>query len=161
MLKEYDGGVSKDGYKTVAGDESWIYAYEPKTKQQSTVWVFEDEPNPTKVVCGKSTSKEIVVYFFGKTRHVVTVPLEQCCTVNLEWYAIICFEKFEKRTQKIVHNASYRTSVEISAFLIGQNVELMGQLLHSPNLAPNDFFLIPHIKKILRGQRFSPNSNFY
>ncbi|EFN87503.1 hypothetical protein EAI_05529, partial [Harpegnathos saltator] len=41
-------------YDIVTGDESWIYtsvyAYEPESKQQSTVWVFQDEPNPTKVV---------------------------------------------------------------------------------------------------------------
>ena len=30
----------------------------------------------------------------------------------------------------------------------------------NPDLAPNDFFLYRHIKKILRGQRFSPNTNF-
>ena len=40
--------------KIVTADESWIYAYEPETKQQFTVWAFEDEPNPTKVVCKKS-----------------------------------------------------------------------------------------------------------
>ena len=34
---KYDGDASKDAYKNVTGDESWIYAYEPKTKQQSTV----------------------------------------------------------------------------------------------------------------------------
>ncbi|GBP10569.1 hypothetical protein EVAR_76405_1 [Eumeta japonica] len=29
-------------------DKSWIYAYDPETKQQSTLRVFQDEPNPTK-----------------------------------------------------------------------------------------------------------------
>lgn len=51
MLKKYDRGASKDVYKIVTCDESWIYAYEPKGKQQSTVWVFDEaEENPTKVV---------------------------------------------------------------------------------------------------------------
>ena len=40
MLEKYDRGASKDVGK--------IYAYEPETKQQSTVWVF-DEPIPTKI----------------------------------------------------------------------------------------------------------------
>ncbi|GBP38181.1 hypothetical protein EVAR_18060_1 [Eumeta japonica] len=39
-------------------DESWIYAYDPETKQ-STVRLFQDEPNPTKVICAKSTLKII------------------------------------------------------------------------------------------------------
>ena len=77
MLKKYDSGASKDVYKIDTGNESWIYAYEPETKQQSTVWVFKDEPNPTKVVYGRSTLKQMVACFFGKTGHVATVPLEQ------------------------------------------------------------------------------------
>ena len=40
MLENYDGGVSKNVYKIVTGDESWICAYEPETKQLSIVWVF-------------------------------------------------------------------------------------------------------------------------
>ena len=42
MLNKYDDGASKDVYKIVTGDKSWIYAYEPETKQQSTMWEFED-----------------------------------------------------------------------------------------------------------------------
>ena len=34
ILKKYNRGVSKDVYKIVTGDESWIYAYEPETKQK-------------------------------------------------------------------------------------------------------------------------------
>ena len=49
MLKKYDRGALKHVYDIVAGDESWIYAYEPESKQQLTVWVFQDEPNLTKV----------------------------------------------------------------------------------------------------------------
>ena len=59
------------------GNESWIYANEPEIKQQSTVWVFQDEPYPTKVTRARSTSKQKVVCFFGKTRYVAIVPLEQ------------------------------------------------------------------------------------
>ena len=32
MLKTYNAGASKDVYKIVTGDESWIYAYEPEIK---------------------------------------------------------------------------------------------------------------------------------
>ena len=43
MLTKYVQGASKAVYNTYTGDESWVYAYEPETKQQSTVWVFQDE----------------------------------------------------------------------------------------------------------------------
>ena len=32
MLKKYNSGASKDVYKIVTGDVSWIYAYEPKSR---------------------------------------------------------------------------------------------------------------------------------
>ena len=88
--KKNHGGASQDVYKIVTGDESWICAYEPETKQQSTVWVFEPEPNPTKVVCGKITSKQMVACFFCKTGHVATVPLEHRRTVNPQWSTTTC-----------------------------------------------------------------------
>ncbi|GBP20179.1 hypothetical protein EVAR_5610_1 [Eumeta japonica] len=48
-----------DGFCNTAtgprSDESWIYAYDPEIKQQSTGWEFQDEPNPPKVTCAKST----------------------------------------------------------------------------------------------------------
>ena len=168
ILKKYDRGASKDVYKIVTDDESWIYAYELETKQQSTVRVFEDEPNPTKVVRGRSTLKQTVACFFGKTGHVATVPLEQRRTVNSEWYTTICLpevfgeiRKTNKRRRIIVHhdNAGSHTSAQTSAFLTGQNVELMGHPPYSPDLASNDFFLFPHIKKKMRGQRYSSSED--
>ena len=44
----------------------------PKQKQQSTMWATKDKPNPTKVVCAKSTSKQMVACFFDKSGHVAT-----------------------------------------------------------------------------------------
>ena len=90
MLHKNDGVTSKDLYKIVTGDDSWICAYESETKQQSTVWVFQPEPNPTKVVSEKITLKQIVARFFCKTRHVATVPLEHRRTVNTGWNTKIC-----------------------------------------------------------------------
>ena len=46
MMEKYDDFAVKDVYKIVTVDESWIYVYEPETKPQSTVWVFEDQINP-------------------------------------------------------------------------------------------------------------------
>ena len=103
----------------------------------------------------------MVVCFISKTGHVETVPLEQPCTINSEWYTTISLVKFEKRTRKVESlcnngNASSRKSAQISAFLIGQNVELMGQPPYILDLAPNDFFLFPHNKKIFNDFRQTP-----
>ena len=112
--------------------------------------------NPTTVVRGRSTLKQMVACFFGNTGHVATAPLEHRRTVNSEWYTRSYLPKVfgeirqtNKRRRIIVHhdNACSHTSAQNSAFLTGQHVELMGHLLYSPDLAPSDFFLFPHIKK--------------
>ena len=164
MLEKYDHGASKHVYDIVTGDESWIYAYEPESKQQSTVWVFQDEPKPTKVVRTRSTSKQMVACFFGKIGHFATIALEQCRTVNSEWYTTHClpvvFQEIRKtnlRRRIILHhdNASSHTSAQTTAFLSTQSIVLMKHPPYSPDLAPNDFFLFPYVKNKLRGHRFS------
>ena len=118
--------ASKDVYKIVTGDESWIYMYELESKQQSTVWAFEDESNPTKVVRARSISKQMVTCFFGKTGHVATVPLVQRETVNSEWKTTICLpvvfgeiRKTNKRRRIIIHqdNANSHTSRQRTEYL--------------------------------------------
>jgi [histone H3]-lysine36 N-dimethyltransferase SETMAR len=164
MLKKFDRGASKAVYNIYTGDESWIYAYEPETKQQSTVWVFQEEPKPTKVIRSRSTSKQMIACFFGINGHVATVPLQERRTVNAEWYTTICLpqvieeiRKTSKRRRIILHhdNASSHTAARTKEFLEAQNIELMDHPPYSPDLAPNDFFLFPHIKNKLRGQRFT------
>lgn len=35
MLERFDGGRSRGTWEILSGDESWIYSYDPETKQQS------------------------------------------------------------------------------------------------------------------------------
>lgn len=51
-------------YDNMTCCESWIYAYEPENKEQSIVWVFKDEPNPTNIVRARNISKEMVPWLF-------------------------------------------------------------------------------------------------
>lgn len=163
MIAKYDSGASKAVYNIVTGDESWIYQYDPETKNQSTVWVFQDEPPPTKVARSRSVGKQMVACFFSITGHVATVPLVEQRTVTANWYVTIglpvAFEEVRKtnpRRRIILHhdNASAHTAHQTLAYLKNENVELMTHPSYSPDLAPNEFFLFPKIKKKLRGQRF-------
>ena len=126
MLRKYDRDASKYFYDMVTSDESWIYVFELESKQQLTVWLFQDETNPTKVSQARSTLKEIIACLLRKTAHVAIVPLELRRTVNSECYATIClpvvFQEIRKtkRRRRITHhhvNVSSRTSGETIAFL--------------------------------------------
>ena len=121
MIKKYDRGASKHVYDMVTSDESWIYAYEPESKQQLTVWVFQDEPNATKVARSQSTSKQMIACFFRKTGHVAIVPLQQRRTVNSECYATICvrviFQEIMKTNRRRRITLHYDYAAQTTAYL--------------------------------------------
>ena len=118
------------------------------------MWSVHDEPalNPA---CSASIV-EIKGSFIRSRITLATVPLEHSSRVNSEWYTTICLpnvfgeiRKTNKRRRIIIDhsNASSHTSAQIGALLTVQNVEFKGHPPHSPDLAPNDFSLLPHIKK--------------
>lgn len=92
----------KFGPHIFIGDETWIYSYEPESKQQSTVWVFQSKPKPTKVFRSRSAAKQMITCFFGYTEHVVTVALEDR-TVNADWYTI-CLPEVVNELRKTNRN---------------------------------------------------------
>ncbi|CAK1603203.1 unnamed protein product [Parnassius mnemosyne] len=154
-LERFNGGKSNAVYNIVSGDESLIYSYKPERKHQSAVWVFEDEVKPTKVVRSRSVSK--------KKGHVATIPLQERRTVTAEWYITVCLPEMiaelrinNPKRRIILHhdNASIHTARKTNDFLKQENVELMSHPPYSPDLSPNDFFIFPRMKDLLRGQRF-------
>lgn len=170
MLEKFDGGSSKQVFNIVTGDESWIYNYDPETKQQSTVWVFEKEEMPTKVIRGKSANKKMIAAFFRCSGPVAVIPLEDRKTVTADWYTEVCLPQvFEKLCSDrprsglrgiLLHhdNATPHTAAKTLNFLHESGVQLVTHPPYSPDLAPNDFFLFPLIKKTMRGKRF-PDAN--
>lgn len=166
MMEKFDNGRSKSVFEIVTGDETWIYAYDPETKQQSTVWVFEDEPPPTKVTRARSVAKQMVAVFFRKGGLVAAIPLVERRTVNSEWYCEVCLPQVftalhsqrpnagVRRLMLHHDNATAHTAARTIDFLAESGVQLLPHPPYSPDLAPCDFFLFPYLKKQLRGQRF-------
>ena len=129
MLQKYDRCASKHAYDIVTGDESWIYAYEPESKQQSTVRVFQDEPNPIKVA-----RVQMIACFFGKSGHVAIVLVEQR---NSERYTTICLpvvfqeiKKTNRRRRITLHhdNVSSHTSAQTTAYVKKREVNVFRHL---------------------------------
>ncbi|GBP22518.1 hypothetical protein EVAR_84755_1 [Eumeta japonica] len=90
---------------------------------------------------------------------MVTLPLKNRETVNLEWHTAVClpevFEEIRKNNRPrriILHhdNASCHTSAETTRLLEGQKIELTGHSPYSPDLTLNDFYLFPSVKSKLR-----------
>ena len=75
-----DGNVLK---KVITGDESWVYGYDPETKQQSSQWKRPDEPRPKKACPSRSHVKSMLIIFFDCV-HYEFAPRGQ--TINKEYY---------------------------------------------------------------------------
>lgn len=152
MLQKYEEGHSRRVSDIVTGDETWLYNYEPETKTQSTVWVFDEELPPTKVVRSRSTAKRMLAVFFRRSGLVSIIPLEERRTVNAEWYCTVClpavFSELRKsrprsglRGIQLHHdNASAHTAARTLDFLSDNGVQLVTHPPYSPDLSPNDFF---------------------
>ena len=50
--------------KVITGAESWVYGYDPETKQQSSQWKRPDEPRPKKARESRSHVKSMLIIFF-------------------------------------------------------------------------------------------------
>lgn len=167
MISKYENTNMWQRSDIVTGDETWIYQYDPETKLQSTVWVFDDEPPPTKLRRPRSAGKRMVATFFSRSGHVATVPLVEQATVTARWYTEVCLPQVlqvlkDRRPKSgigsfILHhdNASSHTAKLTVDFLEEEHVKLLGHPPYSPDLAPCDFFLFPKIKNKIKGIRFS------
>ena len=94
--KKIDGERSPRVWDIATGDETWVYQYDPETKQQSAVGVFPDENLPAKFKRSRSDSKNIIACFFLKFGHVATIPLEARKMVTADWYVNHCLPKVFK-----------------------------------------------------------------
>ena len=90
MLRKFINGHSRDVSKIITGDETWIYHYDPETKQQSRQWCEIGEGPLTKVRRTQYTKKQMYAIFFNTTGVKAIVPLETGKTINCTWYTESC-----------------------------------------------------------------------
>ena len=73
----------------ITGDGTWVYGYDPETKQQSLQWKSPNSPQPKKACQVHSNVKSMLIVFFDIQGivHKEFVPLGQ--TVNGKFYCEI------------------------------------------------------------------------
>jgi len=87
----------------VTGDESWVYGYDPETKQQSSQWKGPSSPQPKKGRQVQSKTKVMLLAFFdseGIIHHEYT-PEGKQLTRNSTWRSCnVCVNQFAENNQK-------------------------------------------------------------
>lgn len=143
----------------ITGDETWIYAYDPETAQQSREYRAKDEPKP------KIPRQSLTVFIdYRSVVHKEFLPTGQ--TVNKEYYLGVMKhlrESIRKKRPELWRNNSWflhhdnapsHTAIVIRQFLAKNQTNTVPQAPYSPDMAPCDFFLFSRLKKPLRGHRF-------
>ena len=152
--------------RVVTGDKSWIFEYDPLTKRQSLEWKSALPPRPKKAWVFKSKTRVMLIAFFDVHGIVHAEFLPQGQTINQNVYKNILRRLMrsvrEKRRELrktrswLFHhdNAPAHNALEIREFLAKNDIAVLEQPLHSPDLAPCDFFLFPKLREVIKGTRF-------
>ena len=72
--------------RIITADESWIYAYDPETKQQSSQWKSPKSPRPRKARQVRSATKTMIIIFFDERGIVHREFVPPGRTVNSDFY---------------------------------------------------------------------------
>ncbi|PRD33737.1 UNVERIFIED_CONTAM: hypothetical protein NCL1_16747 [Trichonephila clavipes] len=129
-LKLFNDGGHRIISKTVTGDETYKPFFDIPTRQESKLWVFEDDPTPT------------MKYGIDQS-----IKLEEQKTVTANWYTTKCLpeipQEINVRRLMLHHiNASFHTA-GLTAEFLKQIKNLRGHSIYSEeeiNAAINAFF---------------------
>jgi len=152
--------------RVITGDESWVYGYDPETKQQSSQWKSPGSPRPKKTRQSRSATKCMLIVFFDIRGIVHHEFVPEGHTVNAEFYCNVLRRLREDIRRKrpelwcagnwLLHDnnaPSYRALVT-REFLAHRGIITLPHPPYSPDLAPCDFFFFPKMKLQLKGRRF-------
>jgi len=154
-------------------DETWLYHYDPETKQQSMEWRHSGSPCPQKFQVHKTAEKVIASIFWDQEGILLIDYLPKGQTTNAEYYSSLLVQLKDILKEKcqscrkvikgvlVLHN----NTPTHRAFATQKKLPYLGfQCLdhppYHPVLAPSDHHLFPGLKKQLKGRHFSSNVDF-
>jgi len=70
-------------------DETWLYHYNPETKQQSVEWRHSGSPHPNKLRVQKSAGKVLASNFWDQNGILLIDYLPTGQTINAEYYSFL------------------------------------------------------------------------
>ena len=151
--------------RLVTGDETWVYQFDPESKNQSKEWHPRGAAGPIKFKTERSVKKIMATVFWDSEGIILIDFLEGQKTVTSSYYegvlrklktSIAKKRRGKLHKQILFHhdNAPAHSSKAVRSQLREFRWETLAHPPYSPDLAPSDFFLFPNLKGHLKGTRF-------
>ena len=166
LLQESEADSVDFFSRIVAGDESWVYRYDPLSQQEAKVRKMPGESTPRHLPGQRSTGKTMMIIFWDQDGVLLTDYMPRGVAVNGSHYASLierlCSLIHKKRRSKssrgvlLLHDNApiHKCSVVQAAIRQADFVEL-NHPSYSPDIASSDYHLFSNLKGSLRGQTFS------
>ena len=155
--------------RLVTIDETWLYHYDPETKQQSMQWRHSGSPRPKKFRVQKSARKVLASIFLDQDGILLIDYLPKGQTINAEYYLSLLVqlkdilkEKPRGKVTKVVlflhDNAPAHRARVTQKKLSSLGFQCLDHPHYSPDLAPSEYHLFLGLKKQLNGRHFSSDA---
>ena len=87
FMRQWKSGGNSFLDRIVTTDETWLYYYDPETKQQSSQWVTKGSGPPGKARVCKSAGKTMCIMFMDRSGILLTHFVPRGQTVNAAYYS--------------------------------------------------------------------------
>ena len=148
----------------ITGDETWVYYYDPETKQQSMEWRHPGSPTPKKPR-GEKSSQKMLATVFRDIHGIICIEfLPRGSTIDSDRY-IQTLKKLKARIYRarpalemqrvLFHhdNAPPHTSGKTRETIASMGWKTLPHPPYSPDLAPSDYHLFGPMKLHMKGMR--------
>jgi len=152
-------------------DETWIYHYDPETKQKSMEWRHSGSPRPKIFRVQKSAGEVLASNFWNQDGTLLTDYLPKGQTINVEYYPSLLVQlydilkekhrgKFTKFVLFLHENVPAHRALATQKKLAYLGFQCLDHPPYSPDLSPSDYHLFPGLKKQLQGRHSSSDAEF-
>ena len=149
----------------IMSEETWVYAYDPETKTQSSQWKSPGSPRPKKARQVRSNIKSMLNCFFYQKGIVHKEFVPPGKTVNAAFYVEGLKrlresvrrrpDQWRNNTWLLHHdNAPAHAALLTRRVLTDNNMTVVTHPPYSLDLAHSDFFLFPKLKMKIKRRRF-------
>jgi len=150
-------------------DETWLYHYDPETKQQSMEWRHSGSPRPKKFRVQKSSGKVLASMFWDQDGILLIDYPPKGQTINAECYSYLLMPlkdilkekrcgKFTKGVLFLHDNVPAHRALATQKKLAYLGFQRLDHPSYSPDLASSNYHLFSGLKKQLKARHFSSNA---